>query len=260
MNRRSFLGASAAGLSTASAADVHKQPNQYFELRFFQLRNSKADQSKRLTGFLEEHHLPMTKRNGIGPVGYFQVYLGSDMPKIVTVSAFRSWNEVAEKRAARGADRKWTQAADAMGASAEPVFERVETWLLRAFDGMPRLEEPAIEPGKALRFFDLRTYESETFRDSAMKIDMFNQEEIKIFRRSSINPVFFGESVFGSRQPNLTYMVWYDDMRAREAAWEKFLADPDWKRISTKPGWTNAEAVSNISNRFLQPLPFSPIR
>lgn len=260
MNRRSFLGASAAGLATASAADVRPEPNQYFELRFFQLRNSKADQSKRLTGFLEEHHLPMTKRNGIGPVGYFQVYLGSDMPKVVAVSAYRSWNEVAEKRAARRADQKWTEAADAMGASTEPVFDRVETWLLRAFDGMPRLEEPAIEPGKALRFFDLRTYEAETFRDSAMKIDMFNQEEIKIFRRSGIHPVFFGESVYGSRQPNLTYMVWYDDMRAREAAWAKFLADPDWKRISVKPGWTNAEAVSNISNTFLQPLPFSPIR
>jgi hypothetical protein len=93
-----------------------------------------------------------------------------------------------------------------------------------------------------------------------MKIDMFNQEEIKIFRRSGIHPVFFGETLYGSRQPNLTYMVWYDDMRAREAAWAKFLADPDWKRISVTPGWTNAEAVSNISNTFLQPLPFSPIR
>ena len=55
-------------------------------------------------------------------------------------------------------------------------------------------------------------------------------------------------------------MVWYDDIRAREAAWKRFLDDPDWKRIRNKPGWTNAEAVSNISNTFLRPLPFSPIR
>ncbi len=260
MQQRSFLGTSAAGLSTASAADVRKDSNQYIELRFFQLRNSKADQSKRLVGFLEEHHLPMTKRNGFGPLGYFQVYLGPDMPKVVMVTAFRSWNDVAEQRAARQADQKWRRAADAMGASDEPVFDRAETWLLRTFDGMPRLEEPAIEPGKASRFFDLRTYEAETYRDSAMKIDMFNQEEIKIFRRSGIHPVFFGQSIYGSRQPNLTYMVWYDDMRAREAAWKKFLADPDWIRIRNKPGWTNAEAVSNISNTFLRPLPFSPIR
>jgi hypothetical protein len=55
-------------------------------------------------------------------------------------------------------------------------------------------------------------------------------------------------------------MVWYEDMNARAAAWSNFLADPDWKRISTKPGWSNADIVSNISNIFLTPLPFSPIR
>ncbi|MCY4585549.1 MAG: NIPSNAP family protein [Bryobacterales bacterium] len=89
---------------------------------------------------------------------------------------------------------------------------------------------------------------------------MFNREEIRIFRRSGIHPVFFGHSLYGPRQPNLTYMVWYDDMRAREAAWKRFLDDPDWKRIRNKPGWSNAEAVSNISNTFLRPLPFSPVR
>lgn len=260
MNRRSFLGASAAGLATSSAADVRKDSNQYFELRFFQLRNSKTDQQERLVSLFEEHHLPMTKRNGFGPIGYFQVYLGAEMPKLVVVTEYRSWSEIAEKRDAARADEKWRKAAGAAGSEDYPHFDRAETWLLKAFDAAPRLEEPAVEPGKAARFFDLRTYEAESFGDVGRKIDMFNQEEIKIFRRSGINPVFFGQSLYGSRQPNLTYMVWYDDMRAREEAWKTFLADPGWKRIRTRPGWTNAEAVSNISNTFLQPLPFSPIR
>ena len=54
------------------------------------------------------------------------------------------------------------------------------------------------------------------------------------------------------------YMVWYDDMAAREEAWAKFRDDPDWKRISKDPKW--AGTVSNITNTHLQPLPFSPIR
>ena len=260
MNRRSFLGASAAGLATGSAAAERKDSNQYFELRFFQLRSSKTDQQRRLVSLFEEHHLPMTKRNCFGPVGYFQVYLGAEMPKLVVVTAYRSWSEIAEKRDAARADEKWRKAVGEAGLEDYPYFDRAETWLLKAFDAAPRLEEPAVEPGKAPRFFDLRTYEAESFGDVGRKIDMFNQEEIKIFRRSGIHPVFFGQSLYGSRQPNLTYMVWYDDMRAREEAWKKFLAGPDWKRIRTKPGWTNAEAVSNISNTFLRPLPFSPIR
>ncbi len=259
MQRRTFLGASAAGLATSSAADARQDSNQYFELRFHRLRVNRSGQRKRLEEFLESRHLPMAKRTGIGAVGYFQVHLGPDMPTIVTVTAFRSWAEVAEKRMKQQSDEKWTKALDAFGAS-EAAYLRTETWLLRAFDGTPRLETPALEPGKKPRLFDLRTYEAETWRDVAAKIDMFNQEEIKIFRRCGIYPVLFGQSVYGGKQPNLTYMVWYDDMRAREAAWAKFLKDPDWVRIREKPGWTNEEVVSNITNTFLQPLPFSPIR
>ena len=259
MQRRAFLGASAAGLATSSAAGARPDANQYFELTFHRLRTNKSAQGKRLQEFIEGRHLPMAKRNEFGAVGYFQVYLGPDMPTLVTVTAHRSWAEVAEKHAKQQSDEQWTKALDAFGAS-EPAYVRAETWLLRAFDGMPRLETPALEPGKKPRLFDLRTYEAETSRDVAAKIDMFNQEEIKIFRRSGIYPVFFGQSVYGGKQPNLTYMVWYDDMRAREAAWTKFLKDPDWVRIRGKQGWTNEEVVSNITNTFLRPLPFSPIR
>ena len=253
------MGASAAGLASASAADARQHSNQYFELRFHQVRINKGNQGERLEDFLESRHLPMAKRNGIGPVGYFQVHLGPDMPTIVTVTAYRSWADIGEKHAKQQADEKWTKALDVFGAD-EPAFVRAETWLLRAFAGMPRLETPAIEPGKKPRLFDLRTYEAETWRDVAAKVDMFNQEEIKIFRRCGIYPVFFGQSVYGSKQPNLTYLVWYNDMATRETAWSAFLKDPDWVRIRDKPGWTNEEVVSNITNTFLRPLPFSPIR
>jgi hypothetical protein len=259
MNRRAFLGASALGLA-GSAAAVSKDMNQYFELRSYQLRFSKSNQPERLAEFLEKHHLPMTKRVGIEAVGYFQIHLGPDMPRIVTVTAYGSLADLEAKRAARKGDETWSKAAQAFGTAGDPPFVRVESWLLRAFDGMPKLEVPPQKAGQPTRLFDLRTYEAETFPDVAEKIRMFDAEEIVIFRRAGINPVFFGETLFGSKMPSLTYMVWYDDMNARAAAWSKFLADPDWKRISTKPGWSNADIVSNISNIFLTPLPFSPIR
>lgn len=259
MDRRVFLSASAAGLASGSAAAANKPANQYFALRFYQLRNSN-NQRARLAGFLEQHHLPMTKRHGIGPVGYFQVDLGVGMPRIVTVTAYHSWNALEETAVKKQADVAWTKALDMFGASDQPPYVRSEAWLLRAFDGTPKLEAPSVEPDSEVRLFDLRTYQSETLRNSLEKIRMFNTEEIAIFRRCGIHPVFFGQTLFGSRLPNLTYMVWYDDRNAREAAWEKFRQDPDWQRIRVKPGWTDAEIVSNISNTFLRPLPFSPIR
>jgi hypothetical protein len=261
MNRRRFLGASAAAAAAGGVASAADQSmNQYYELRTYRLRTNSSGQANRLSAFWEEHHLPMTKRLGIGPVGYFQVYLGPEMPKMVQLTAFESLAAMETKMAAMAADKAWNKAVKDLGADPNPAFERIESSLLRAFDGMPKLELPAVGKDKPGRLFDMRCYESDSATASAAKIDMFNQEEIKIFRRSGIQPVFFGQTIVGSRMPNLTYMVCYDDMAGRDAAWKKFLDDPDWKRIRVKPGWTDAEIVSNITNTFLRPLPFSPIR
>ena len=92
------------------------------------------------------------------------------------------------------------------------------------------------------------------------KIAMFNQEEIKIFRDCGFAPVFFGEGVIGERLPHLTYMVGFDNMAAREKAWDAFRSNPDWARVRVKPGWTDAEAVSNSHTSFLRPTAYSQIR
>jgi NIPSNAP len=261
MQRRDFLRLSAVGALSSGAmmAAESESSNQYYELRFVECHNSKANQSARVSEFLEKHHLPMTRRLGLGPVGYFQVSLGADTPKLIVLTTYNSIAEVESKRAAMLADKEWMQAVEEFGAADQAPYDRQEVWLLRAFDGIPKLEAPP-SGEKLSHHFDLRTYESETERDSLEKVRMFNTEEIKIFRRSGIHPVFFGKTLFGSKMPNLTYMVWYDDLDARAAAWAKFGGDADWKRIRAQPGWTDAEIVANVSNTFLRGLPFSPIR
>jgi len=49
-------------------------------------------------------------------------------------------------------------------------------------------------------------------------------------------------------------------MAAREKAWDTFRGNPDWARVRDKPGWTNAEAVSNTRVSFLSPTAYSQIR
>jgi hypothetical protein len=60
--------------------------------------------------------------------------------------------------------------------------------------------------------------------------------------------------------PNLTYMLGYENLADRERVWQAFAADPDWKTLRSKPGLSDAEIVSNISNAILTPLPFSDVR
>jgi hypothetical protein len=48
-------------------------------------------------------------------------------------------------------------------------------------------------------------------------------------------------------------------MTARDKNWAAFIADPEWKKLSTTPGYTDGEIVSNISNAFLTPASYSQV-
>jgi hypothetical protein len=91
------------------------------------------------------------------------------------------------------------------------------------------------------------------------KMQMFNEAEIGIFVRTGLAPVFFADTLYGTRMPCLTYMLTFADMAELTAHWAAFGADPEWKELSHKPGNTDAEIVSNISNLYLSPLACSQI-
>jgi hypothetical protein len=57
-----------------------------------------------------------------------------------------------------------------------------------------------------------------------------DQGEIDIFKRLGFKPVFWGETVIGPLRPNLTYMVSFDDLDAKNAHWKAFGGDPQWKK------------------------------
>jgi hypothetical protein len=141
----------------------------------------------------------------------------------------------------------------------DPSYVRVEISLMLAFETVPKLEVPAGAAGNRPRIFELRTYESHSKKANKKKIEMFNVGEIAIFRRAGLTPVFFGEALAGPNMPNLTYMLVYESMADHDKSWGKFGSDPEWRKLSTTPGYTDGELVSNISNLFLRPAPYSQI-
>ena len=70
------------------------------------------------------------------------------------------------------------------------------------------------------------------------KSEMFNKGEIEVFRRVGLTPVFFGETMIGTKLPCLTYMLVFENMAAHDANWGKFDGDPEWKKLSSTPGYT----------------------
>jgi hypothetical protein len=152
------------------------------------------------------------------------------------------------------ADDSFTKAWKSFETGSKLPYVRYESSLLKAFEAHPQIELPP--DGRHL--FELRTYESKDAFDAAAKVEMFNEEEIQIFRDCGLRIVFFGEAMFGSRLPHLTYMLAWNDMAEREEGWRIFGGNKDWNRIKAVPKWANA--VSNIHASFLRSTDYSEIK
>jgi len=261
MERRTLISAAAAAAAAAPANAAAASGRSIFELRYFQLRNSSESQSQRTSDFLRSSWMPAAQRAGGNPAGVFANLVAPNGPFVLTLTSYASLSayEVAlDKMAADKTFQKDLQASDT---AAGVAYERMETSLLRAFATMPAIEVPPVDAKRPARIFELRIYESNNPTSLARKIKMFEEGgEIAIFRRLNLTPVFFAETIVGRSMPNLTYMLAYDDLAAREKAWRAFGADPEWAKLRAQPGLSDAEIVSNISNVLLRPLPFSAIR
>ncbi len=263
MKRRQFIAAAGAAavtplISLAGSAAPQADEPQYLELQQYQLLH--GPKRGLVHDYLEKVAIPAYNRMGIGPVGVFQVMYGANAPTLYVLLPHPTLESFATATQRLLADETHMKdgAAYVNAPLADPAYVRKESMLLRAFADMPRVEIPPQKTQNKFRIFELRTYESHSEKAAQKKIEMFNEGgEIPIFRRVGLTPVFFGETLAGPKMPNLTYMLAFDDMAARDAAWKAFSADPDWKKLSADPQY--ADTVSAISDIILQPTRYSQI-
>lgn len=260
MRRRELL---MGGLAAGLAAGIGPVPagsqsgERYLALEWFRCRRD-IDVT-RMRSFFGEALVPGYNRAGVRPVGVFQTTVGPDNPSFLVVSAYAAIDGVADLHRKLGSDALWGQHLKAFEEKWELAYERRESSLLRGFRTFPGIELPKVEEGKS-NLFELRVYESRNSSGHERKVAMFDDGEIEVFRRVGIHPVFFGSTLFGTRMPNLTYMVYYPSWEARAEAWTKFSQDPQWKKMSAAPGSSDRELVSSISNQLMTALAASQIR
>ena len=267
MERRDFLTAScAAGIGafaggTAEAAQERTRGGRsgrtrrdYIELRTYHIDTEK--QKKGLDAFLADAAIPALNRLEIDPVGVF--YPMEDLGPVYVMLRHTSLYTFASLTRRLIADEEFVKAGAAFldAPATDPAYKRVESSLLMAFEGMPKVEVPT---KKDSRIFQLRRYESPSVKTGQKKIEMFNVGELGVFREVGLNPVFFGEAIAGELMPNLTYMLGFDDEAARKAAWGKFGGHPEWKRLKGMPEYADKKILSNITNIPLKPASYSQV-
>ena len=259
MNRRDFLGLGAVAGAGAvgvwpAGAEESSSVRECYELRLYHV--STQEQKAALAAFLRDVAIPAVNRLGIQPVGAFEDE--KELSPVYVLLPHATAESVLTLRARLSADTEYlAQGASFLDAPAEAsAYTRVESSLLLAFTGMTRLETPAKGPNRVLQ---LRIYESPSVKTNQKKIEMFNRKEIEIFRKTGLNPVFFGEAIIGSKMPNLTYMLGFESVEEKDAAWDRFRADPEWLELRAIPEYDDKRILCGITNLVLKPLPGSQI-
>jgi hypothetical protein len=261
MERRRFIAASLAASAVAVTQDAKAQApagrgREFYLLRRYNLQQ--GPQTQLTESFVADALIPAAARLGMGPVGAFRLEFGNETPALYVLIPGVQVEALAELNSRLAGDTDFMKKAEPFwnATSAAPAFLRAENTLLAAFAGWPKITPPDT---KAKRIFQMRTYESPSNGAHVRKVEMFHSGEFEIFKNAGFHAVFYGDTLVGSRMPNLTYMMSFADKAEMDAKWEIFRNDPAWKKLSTSPRFSSDQLVTNITNLILSPLNCSQV-
>jgi hypothetical protein len=246
----------AAFAETTAAAEPGDVNREMYALKIYQL--SPGEMMKKADEYFEHALIPALRRAGTGPVGVFVEASKADSPAIYVLIPHAGVATFGTVARALATDAEYRKAGAAFLAAPpkDPAYLNLESRLMLSAMFMPALEVPE---KKETRVFELRRYRSPSEAAFRKKLEMFATSELAIFRRVGLNPVFFGEMIYGPDMYNITYMLTYPEPAARGKAWGAFGKDPEWQKLKVTPGYTDAEIIANIKSLTLTPAAYSQI-
>lgn len=251
MQRRKFLAAAGTAALPfalgANALENTEDSRQLIELRTYEIKFGGSGAGI-LMDYLNNAYGPALERLGC-PKPRIMKELGNPDPANVWVLTAYPSADIYLSAQHLNSDLEYRKAAEAYNEvpADKPVYNRFTSQLLHAFYSMPEVADPGPDAG----LFELRTYEGYNEDAVHRKTIMFNKEEIPLFLKVGLNPVFFGKMISGPYQPSLVYMLHFKDMDDRDETWSRFGPHPEWKAMAAKEEYANS--VSNIRKTFLVP-------
>ncbi|NTE04548.1 NIPSNAP family containing protein [Agrobacterium tumefaciens] len=228
----------------------------YYQIKIYHIKG--AEQEKTVDFYLENAYLPALHRIGISGVGVFKPIQKDSAEQLIYVFIpFKKIDHYLKLDQALEKDQTYLNAGKNYlnAAFNQAPFLRIESILLKAFEGMPVPAMPKLSSPKAERVYELRSYEASTEKLSLNKISMFNESEISIFTKLNFNAVFYGQVISGSKMPNLMYLTTFNNKADRDNHWNAF--GPEYKKISGLPQYQNN--VSKNVTTFIYPTNYSDI-
>ena len=226
-----LAGLMVATLIAGSATPASAGKPQYYEVRIYSTKSE--EQRQQVNDYWQNAAIPAYNRMGIKPVGVFTELDAAPTNKVyvlVPCDSLEIFGRIPEKLAEDGDYQK--AAAQFLGATkTNAAYERIESSLLVAFEGMKQLAQPP----KDRTVFELRTYLSPGEDKGLNKIKMFESGEITVMKEVGLAPVFYGRMVVGAHMPCLMYMTCGENLEEHQKHWQGFSASPVWKQLQEDP-------------------------
>ena len=106
--------------------------------------------------------------------------------------------------------------------------------------------------------YELRIYQATQDRLPDL-IARFRDHTCALFEKHGLKNVAYWRNTIGGRSDELWYMLAFEDMAQRDAAWRSFASDPEWQKVRAESE-QNGPLVAHIENRIMAALDFSPLK
>jgi hypothetical protein len=238
MHRRSllsWLGVSAAGALDPLSANEAPPPagKPVVALESFQAADS--DHMPRIHAYLSGAVLPSMNEIHRHPAVCLEAIVAPHTPQALLLAAFANFDEMLATRERLAAHPRIQQArADLESAN---VLTEVRSQVLLGTAQFPRFFDSGI--------FELRSYHAPGWHEGTPP------RLTAILDRAGIRPIVNASTAAGEHLPRFTYLIPFDSLAAREAAWSRLEADPDWVTLQR-------EAAAKVTGKSIYKLaPYS---
>jgi hypothetical protein len=271
MTRRTFLpwlSVSALGVPALTAAatgeparresvstETSKRQTGIFVVRNYFLKN--GSQPARLHKFMKTTLLPELQAVTSIPPIFLDAVIAPHVPQVMTVFGFESMEQWQAFEGKAAASSRYQTSLGEWERGDDPPYEEYSEKLLAPTAFCPPL---AASGSSAARTFELRVYHSPTRRQLAALNDRFAGPEVQIFHRSGIFPVLYTNGLSGESLPNLTYLIPFESLAAREKAWAAFGADPEWIKVRAESIEKSGQISAVMHISLWKAAAYSPVR
>ncbi len=253
-----LLAAALAVFPVLHAEEESGKPS-FVEMRTYHAAPGKIDA---LLKRFEDHTLALFEKHGMTNVGYWRpVEVAADSKEqLVFLLSYPDKEAREASWQAFGSDPDWIAARDASEVDGKLV-EKVDQWFLEPTDfSFPFTAAPE----GVTRLFELRTYTTVDGRLDAL-LARFRDHTTKLFGKHGMTNMGYFTPVEG--QPGagntLVYFLAHDEVKAAEASFTSFRADPVWvaaRAASEEAAGGSLTVPDGVKSRYLVATGFSAVR